>query len=112
MYCFCNVDWREKTHRAENPHPFRAVTIFGHQRRQATCSTRSDGHVDAMPLHPSSAFSPFHRAVTIFATVDKEYLIMIISHAKIPSTPHNHSRASAPAAPNKKGEYMIRPYDC
>jgi len=44
-------------------------------------------------------FSPFHRAVTIFATVDKEYLIMIISTAKIPSTPHNHPRASAPATP-------------
>ena len=39
-------------------HPFRAVTIFGRQRRQATCSTRSDGHVDAMPLRPFSANSP------------------------------------------------------
>jgi len=144
MCCFCNVDWREKTHRAENPHPFRAVTIFGHQRRQATCSTRSDGHVDAMPLRPSSAIStlppalstifgrqrrqarptrrprfnisPFRvvvardfrlnslplRAVTIFA---------VASHAKIPSTPHNDPRASAPVAPNKKGDPPDRPYE-
>jgi hypothetical protein len=54
---------------------------------------------------------PFHRAVTIFATVDKEYLIMIIPTAKIPSTPHNRPRASAPAAHNKKGDPPDRLYE-
>jgi len=51
------------------------------------------------------------RAVTIFATVDKEYLIMIIPTAKIPSTPHNDPRASAPATHNKKGDPPDRPYE-
>ena len=86
--------------------PFhRAVTIFGRQRRQARPIRRPSLNIAPFRFVVGDAFRlnthPL-RAVTIFA---------VASHAKIPSTPHNRPRASAPAAPNKKGEYEIRPYE-
>ena len=87
------------------PPSLRAVTIFGRQRRQARPIRRPSLNIAPFRFVVGDAFRlnthPL-RAVTIFA---------VASHAKIPSTPHNHPRASASPAPNKKGEYEIRPYE-